>query len=173
MEIGMNNNVMLILKAKQILKYATPLSFDCGQLCSSLCCKGSANDGMLLFPDEEYLYINNQDFNIVSTSDSKFKLITCKGYCDRDTRPLSCMLYPVFPLISEVDDRVRIRIIPDIRGSLRCPLISADYYISRPFERAVRRAVRCLITSNEHREFIDNISEEILEIYELRKMLTK
>lgn len=169
----MNNNIRLILRAKQILKDATPMPFDCGQLCGGLCCKGSASDGMLLFPDEEYLYINNSDFSIISTADGNIKLLTCKGYCDRDTRPLSCMLYPVFPQISEADDRVEIRLIPDIRGSLSCPLICSDYYISRTFERAVRRAARCLITSPEHREFIDGISEEMLEIYELRKMLTK
>jgi len=165
---NMNTNIRLILKAKEILRNTAPLPFDCGTLCENLCCKGSEDVGMLLFPDEEHLYINSGNFEIIDG-----KIIVCKGHCDRDERPLSCMLYPLFPVISEESGKTRIRLIPDIRGSIICPLTAEENLVTRDFERAVRRAVRCLIVSPEHRRFIDNISEELSEIYTLRNLLIK
>ena len=163
----MNTNIRLILKAKEILRNTTPLPFDCGTLCENLCCKGSEDVGMLLFPDEEHLYINSGNFEIIDG-----KIIVCKGTAIEMKDPF---MYAVssFPVISEESGKTRIRLIPDIRGSIICPLTAEENLVTRDFERAVRRAVRCIIVSPEHRRFIDNISEELSEIYTLRNLLIK
>ena len=55
---NMNTNIRLILKAKEILRNTT-----CSRLTAARCAKTFAaralRMGMLLFPDEEHLYINS------------------------------------------------------------------------------------------------------------------
>ena len=52
------DNVYLIKKAYEMLERVTPLTYDCGKLCSGKCCKGDGNIGMWLFPYEEEILTN-------------------------------------------------------------------------------------------------------------------
>ena len=46
----MNNNIRLILRAKQILKDATPMPFDCGQLCGAFAARALQATGCFFSP---------------------------------------------------------------------------------------------------------------------------
>lgn len=83
----------LYKKAKNIMEDKTPLKNDCGFLCNKACCKGDTETGMLLFPFEETTLT-------VSEKDS-VRLCVCEGSCKRESRPLSCMIFPFFPILQK------------------------------------------------------------------------
>jgi hypothetical protein len=102
----------------------TPLDFDCGTLCDGFCCKGGDKLGMLLFPGEETLI----DPEIKVVTDNGRSFAVCDGSCERSKRPLSCRIYPLFPVI-ECEDRIKTII--DIRAD--CPLKCGEYKFKKSF----------------------------------------
>lgn len=142
----------LYKKAKNIMEDKTPLKNDCGFLCNKACCKGDTETGMLLFPFEETTLT-------VSEKDS-VRLCVCEGSCKRESRPLSCMIFPFFPYLTKEG---RIRVIPDIRGYDTCPLVRnfPEAKLDRRFLRRVKKVGRLLREDDECRAFLDGISREI------------
>jgi hypothetical protein len=71
-------------KAWKLLEKSTPLTSDCGTLCGGACCKGSGEEGMLLFPHEELMYASCpdgftiRDSNITLASGYHVKFLTCR-----------------------------------------------------------------------------------------------
>jgi len=109
------------------LEGITPLPFDCGKLCEKSCCGGSENDGMLLFPGEEFLYdgtdmewFHIKDSNIALPDGYIIKLLVCAGECPREMRPLSCRIFPIVPYINK-QNRVEFRL--DLRSLGICPIV--------------------------------------------------
>ncbi len=142
----------IILRAKKIIRDYTPLSADCGLLCNKSCCKGDSNTGMLLFPGEET--------SLETTEKDGVRLAVCKGSCDRDERPMSCMIFPFFPYISKDG---RIEAVTDTRGINVCPMIAHEDKIrfSKIFLRRVRRVGRLLARDERCKEFLWETSREI------------
>ncbi|MBQ8751588.1 MAG: hypothetical protein IJZ13_00605 [Clostridia bacterium] len=133
----------------------TPLSVDCGQLCSGACCKGGDEPaGMRLFPGEETAF---DGAAVIDTPDGG-RLLTCSGRCDREKRPLACRIFPLFPYLSADG---RIRAVWDPRALRLCPLVQARYTPDRAFIRAVRRAGRRLTATPEGRRFLQENAAEI------------
>lgn len=148
----------LYKKAKKIIGDKTPLYKDCGRLCDGACCKGDENTGMLLFPHEETsLEVREKDGN---------RLAVCDGKCDRANRPLSCMIFPFFPYISEKGE---MKVIPDIRGYGLCPLVRNHSHsrFDRGFLMRVKKAGRLLAEDEECRRFLCETSREIDSILNL------
>ena len=147
-----NKYERLYKRAKDIMEDKTPLKKDCGLLCGKACCKGDSETGMLLFPFEE------TTFEI--TEKDGVRLCVCDGSCDRKARPLSCMIFPFFPYITEEG---RIKVIPDIRGYEICPIVRnfADTKLDRRFLRRVKDVGRLLSQDEECRAFLDGISREM------------
>ncbi len=142
----------VITQAKAVLKDYTPLFADCGTVCNKACCKGDKNTGMLLFPGEDtVLTVKEKDGT---------RLCVCDGKCIREERPLSCIIFPFFPYITE-SGKIEARI--DIRGINICPLIShkEDVLFSRIFLRRIARAGRILVKDEECRRFMWETSREI------------
>ena len=89
-------------EAYRIIGELTPLKMNCGKLCDAACCQndGSGENGMLLFPYEEWFYRKPEDgfaFHL-SEDDSLYKggkRLVCEGSCPRVRRPLACRLFPL------------------------------------------------------------------------------
>ena len=145
----------LYKKAKSIIGDSTPLSKDCGKLCSSACCKGDSDTGMILFPFEKT--------SLEVKEKNGVRLAVCGGSCDRSERPLSCMIFPFFPVM---DERGKITVKADFRGVNICPMIDHEDKInfSRGFLWRVKKVGRLLKEDELCREFLVGISEEIVKI---------
>ena len=146
-DIDITNITQIIRKARGYLENITPVKGDCGILCGSLCCKNlypnnnqncdngdncgnNGNDGergMWLFPGEDALYKNNENFKVIHAGinggNNGYPFLLCRysgengeksekskkgengGFCKRSERPLFCRLFPYFPLVSETKRR--------------------------------------------------------------------
>ncbi len=141
--------------AKDIIGDSTPLKADCGLVCDKNCCKGNGETGMLLFPGEETA------FKVVEKNG--IRLCVCSGECDREKRPLSCMIFPLFPYMSRSG---KITAAVDVRGMRICPLVDneADIRFNRKFRCKIKRLGRFLVQDKQCRRFIWDISREIDKI---------
>ncbi len=130
----------VIEDAYSALRSVTPLSngLDCGKLCGSRCCKGTANDGMELFRGEEKRFENDPDYTIRESNGRK--LLICSGRCDRRSRPLACRMYPFYPMPYETEDGTKIRVVYDLRGFAACPVVRDHIRPDARFVQAVRLA---------------------------------
>jgi hypothetical protein len=155
----------VILSCYSLLREETPLKFDCGKICSGKCCKGDENTGMILFPGEEKFL----DKNIkIKESESGLKIAVCNGTCSRNKRPLSCRIYPLFPIITE---NGKIKTIIDIRAD--CPLKTGGYRFNEAFVRKVKRVGKYLLLNEETKAVYLELSEDINEQIELLEKLKK
>ena len=157
----------MLERAYALLEELTPLTTDCGAVCDGRCCHESADsEGMLLFPGEEVL-LADAGYTIRPAEGGY--LLTCDGTCDRRLRPLSCRIFPLFPILTEEG---RIKAVYDPRGYRMCPLVRecAHVPLDRDFVRAVRRAGRILMEDPACAAFLRLQSEEIAELNRLLKL---
>jgi len=154
----------LYTKAGQIIKDKTPLKADCGLICGKNCCKGNEETGMLLFPNEK------TDLKIISGKNGN--LAVCNGRCDRKNRPLSCKIFPFFPVINQ---NGKIEAVLDYRGYSVCPMIKNENIIKfdRRFIKAVKKVGKLLYKNPECKEFIDRVSKDIREEKEILNKFIK
>lgn len=153
-----------IKKAYRTLEKVTPLKDDCGKLCGGECCKGDSETGMILFPGEEHIFENNKDFMLRKTSDGK-NILICSGKCDRKSRPLSCRIFPLFPMF--VDGSVYLFDDPRAKGF--CPLLQNEIKLNKKFEKRVARVGKLLAECEETSEFLKQITDEISEIISMNQ----
>ena len=151
-----------LLAARGIMTGVTPLNTDCGRLCRAACClpDEEGKGGMLLFPGEEELYSALPE-GWHMENDPLGTLLICSGTCEREMRPLSCMLFPlwIFP-----DEKDLIR--PDPRGRQVCPLARRSLQALSPaFVSAAREAAEILCASGTHRQFIKKIDRVLAESF--------
>lgn len=155
------DNVYLIKKAYEMLERVTPLTYDCGKLCSGLCCKGDGNTGMWLFPYEEEILKDIDGFEIKECDGNfVYKMVVCKGECDRKTRPLACRIYPYFPMITEDGFDAR----ADIRGIATCPVLYNNMKPDYNFIRQIRKIARLFDRDENLRNYIEDINLLLDEI---------
>lgn len=150
-------------KIKKMFKNSTPLKCDCGVLCDRACCKGDSTTGMILFPNER------TNFNVIETNG--YKLVVCNGKCNRNERPISCMLFPFMPII--IDNKTKITI--DYRGFSICPLVRnyQNVRFSKPFILKVKIAGKLLTKNRESFKQLELITQQILEEKSLIETLNK
>ncbi len=149
-----------ILKARLLTESVTPLKTDCGRCCGSLCCLPDEHGkgGMLLFPGEETLYKDTDDFVIQSDSSliPDGKLLICKGNCRRNERPLACRFFPLRPSI-------RHTVCIDRRSLSICPLAEQGLQgLDDDFINAARAAAETLMQNPLHRDFIKRLGLAII-----------
>ena len=165
------NSAYVYLQIYRMFDNCTPLSVDCGELCSHACCSGD-DAGMFLFPGEEKVYellkpegfrMEISDFTYDDNGKiRKTPILFCDGRCDRYIRPLACRIFPITPIL---DKDGNIEIITDPRARRLCPLaktFSVEEYESR-FVRTVRKAF-LLLSKNKHclsflRQYTEYINE--------------
>ena len=158
--------------AYSILRTVTPLAgLDCGRLCGARCCKGSDNDGMELFHGEAERYRNDPSFTV--RTDGERELLVCSGHCDRHSRPLSCRMYPLFPVPVEQDGKVQIRVVYDLRGYGSCPLIRERIRLNPRFVRAVHLAGRTLARDSRNLAMMRETAALFEELASFTQTMTK
>lgn len=158
----------VIKSCYSVLGKQTPLDFDCGKLCDGRCCKGDNKTGMILFPGEENLIDSN--INVIK-DENGFSVAVCDGTCDRNKRPLSCRIFPVFPVIKNDDGREYVEVEFDVRAD--CPLLSDEIKIKRRFCKAVKRVGKYLLLNEETARTYRFLSDEISDIIEFQKIFEK
>lgn len=162
---------LALREAYERLYHKTPLGFyNCGRLCDGLCCRGDSQ-GMWLFPYEEELFEGKEGFEICETEGNYgYPMVICSGECDRAERPLACRIFPLFPLVTEEDGKVKIEVIYDPRAGM-CPIAREQKPLDPSFIREVRKAALYLIRDEKIFEYLKAVSLELIEILELREML--
>lgn len=152
-------------EAYWLFENTTPLgNADCGLACNAVCCTDKTGDSMELFPYEKELLGNVEGFTI---TDSQVPLLSCKGECLRENRPLACRMYPLFPLVVDDEGAEKIRVIYDPRASKACPLARERVHLDRRFVRAVRRAGKYLLKDSQTADYLRKTSDYLREIIEL------
>lgn len=154
----------VIKSCYSVLRKTTPLNFDCGKICNGKCCKGDEKTGMLLFPGEEKLI--DPDINVIENEQGD-KLAVCNGSCDRNRRPLSCRIYPLFPVLYEEEGKCEIKVVFDFRAD--CPLSEGEYGFNRRFIKAVKRVGKYLLLNEETAVYYKELSDMHNEHFELIK----
>ena len=142
-----------VVWAREHLMDVTPLRRDCGRTCGAACCRSDEDGqgGMLLFPGEEALYEALPDGFSIQEDDAVMpgmKLLTCDGVCARESRPLSCRLFPMLP--------TRTGAKMDRRAWAVCPLMeSGKRGLNPAFVEAVKETGTILYACPEHAAFLD------------------
>ena len=158
--------------AYSALRTVTPLAgMDCGRLCGARCCKGSDNDGMELFHGEAERYRNDPSFTV--RSDGERDILVCSGHCDRHSRPLSCRMYPFFPVPEERDGRIQMRVVCDLRGFSSCPLLRERIKPDPRFIRAVRMAGLYLARDPRNLQILRETAALFEELASFTQTMTK
>ena len=158
-------------EAYERLYHKTPLGFyNCGRLCDGLCCRGDSQ-GMWLFPYEQELFEGKDGFEICETEGNYgYPMVICSGECDRAERPLACRIFPLFPLVTEDDGKIKIEVIYDPRAGM-CPIAREQKPLDPSFIKEVRKAALYLVRDEKILEYLKAVSLELTEIIELREML--
>lgn len=162
-----------LILARDCLTDVTPLSFDCGTLCGAICCRSDPGDeerGMLLFPREEELYADRPAFCAIQPSGwmhqgAPVLLMTCRGNCPRERRPLACRICPLTPIVRGGELRVEM----DPRATM-CPLVpSGPGGLLPAFVGAAQSASRFLWADPTQRAFLVAYSRQMDELRRLRR----
>ena len=161
----------LLRRTYRILDSVTPIEGDCGALCGARCCKGGDHDGMWLLPDEDLLLKGAGFLTVRSTDDGKYAI--CSGSCKRSLRPLSCRIYPYFPILRESrSGRISITAVPDVRALSTCALFSESApEVTAKFRHAVRRVGRLLLRDPDLRAWMESTGDYIYDIASMRELL--
>lgn len=159
-------NADFYLKLYELLGPAAPLGYDCGRLCNRACCAVSPGlPGMYLFPGEEALFEGVEDFTISSRvlpGYGSVPLLSCRGVCNRDLRPLSCRLFPLAPAVRGN----RIVAVPDPRGRAVCPLcLEPKAALSRQFVLAVQAVFDRLMALEDGARFLTALAAYVDEYW--------
>ncbi len=175
----MNKQTEIILSAYSLLEDITPVKYDCGSLCGSLCCQNNGKDGetlgMWLLPFEREVLKSYEDFTFSSANDGT-ETVFCKGKCDRRRRPFACRIYPYYAHISgSFGGRTRISIKTDPRARLSCPIAARDSYIrpSIEFVACAKAAVRILMKDETIKKDLIEISDFLSEIDQMQNKFFK
>ncbi|MBE6935950.1 MAG: hypothetical protein E7458_05540 [Ruminococcaceae bacterium] len=158
-------------RAYRILEQVTPIDGDCGTLCGARCCKGDEHDGMWLLPGEDALLKDAEFLTIRTALEGKYAI--CTGSCRRELRPLSCRIYPYFPMPEEGrDGELRIVPTPDLRALSTCALFrdSAPPVTPR-FRHALRRVGRLLLRDPALRRWLISSGDYIRDVAAMRELL--
>lgn len=151
-----------------VLRKQTPLDIDCGKLCDGRCCKGDEKTGMILFPGEENLIDSN--INVIK-DENGLTFAVCDGSCDRNKRPLSCRIFPVFPVLKNEGGKDCIDVEFDLRAD--CPLLLGEIKLDRRFCKAVKRVGKYLLLNEETAKTYRYICDEINDIKVFENLIKK
>ncbi len=153
-----------LIKLYEYLDNVTPLNTDCGKICNKKCCNGTNEDGMILFPYEKDLFINNDEFTIYYDKKYQMDAIRCNGNCSRNQRPLSCRIFPF--MFYTVKDNI-INTAPDIRAIDFCPILNDKLKVNKKFFRSMRISAKLISSDYEFNNFIIKLSDLLTDFNKL------
>lgn len=166
----------------RLLNKVSPLSSDCGKLCSAACCNcgGDSNDkegldfemGIYLLPGEEKVFSKNEtwlkwsaenaeDYEFPYSWRGKVYFVRCKTppHCPREMRPLQCRFYPLAPYLTESGD-LRLILSP-VELPYRCPLIDNKIPLQSSFIKATYTVWKRLIKDPLIHDLVEMDSKEL------------
>ena len=135
----------------------SPMPFDCGTLCNSVCCSEHVpGAGMYLLPGEEKMFSGKEEWlkwsfpkagehNFPPDWKGRVAFVMCDGTCPRDKRPIQCRTFPLMPYL---DSRGEFEVKLDtLSGILMCPLVkdSKIHKLQPEFVKAVESAWKILL----------------------------
>ena len=153
------NALDAVKQARTLLEEVTPLRRDCGRACGAACCAPDEDGqgGMLLFPGEEALYNPLPPGFSLRREDAVMPgmlLLTCAGGCSRGERPLACRMFPLTPVIEDIQGRQRLCVRVDPRAFAVCPLSAGGLRgMDEAFRSAVLESARVLCRCQAHRDY--------------------
>lgn len=155
------------LKIYQLLDTVSPVDYDCGELCESICCtcndENTKDKDMVIYllPGEEELFFdthnkNDNNWCDISKENTKYYeypkswngdvfFIRCKTppTCNRKLRPIQCRTFPLTPFINEDN---KLQMIYEIDNSTYiCPLIKENIKLNQDFIEKTYKAWSLLI----------------------------
>ena len=166
----------------RLLDRVSPLSTDCGQLCSAACCNcggDGSNDesldfemGIYLLPGEEKLFTRKEnwlkwniedaeDFEFPNSWSGKVYFARCKTppHCPREMRPLQCRFYPLAPYLTEKGE-LRL-ILSEAELPYKCPLITDEMPLQESFIKATYTVWKHLIRDPLIHDLVKMDSKEL------------
>lgn len=147
----------------RMLDQATPVPYDCGQLCQKACCQDlTGGSGMYLLPGEEVMFSGQEDwliwerhraedYDFPASWKGQVWFIRCDGSCPREKRPVQCRTFPLTPHLTG-DQGYLIWETLDL--PYRCPLIRESVDLSRDFIHAVASTWRLLLRDSLIRDLV-------------------
>ncbi|MBQ9550198.1 MAG: hypothetical protein IJU87_05225 [Lachnospiraceae bacterium] len=137
----------------RFLDRVSPLSYDCGSLCGSVCC-GKGDDshwdeklGIYLLPGEDKVHDRKDDWlfwSEESTDEYEFPyswngkvfFVRCKNApnCPREKRPIQCRTYPLSPHFPDEGHLTLIWNVSELPYT--CPLIKERMQLNPDFVKA-------------------------------------
>ena len=158
-----------------MLDQVSPLSYDCGSLCDSICC---SNDPFT--DDESYIYLLPGEWEYLRSEGCKFDvskekcsehflpaswgeyvyIMHCPGAseCDRRFRPIQCRTFPLTPHLKKKG--VLEMILCDTDLPYVCPLIREKMTLRDDFVETTLKAWKILIEDKAIRDLVKLDSKE-------------
>lgn len=143
----------------RLLDRVSPVPYDCGTLCGSVCCTCGAEDeslGIYLFPGEDKVHDRNdswltwsaepaEDYEFPESWTGKVYFVRCKTppVCPREKRPMQCRTFPLTPHLDE--DDVLSLVLNDTELPYLCPLIEEETELDPRFVKATYTCWKHLI----------------------------
>ncbi|MGI6731345.1 MAG: hypothetical protein ACOX5F_05510 [Anaerovoracaceae bacterium] len=166
----------------RLLDKVSPLSSDCGQLCSAACCTcgGDSLDedgkdfdmGIYLLPGEEKIFNrdepwlkwsveNAEDYDFPDSWHGKIYFVRCTTppHCPRNMRPLQCRFYPLFPYLSQ-DGKLSLILSP-LNLPYECPLVVDKMTLEPSFIQATYTVWKRLIKDPYIRDLVEMDSQGV------------
>ena len=159
-----------------MLDRVSPVPYDCGSLCDSICCRGepfgSDEDSYIYLLPGEKEYIESTGADMVIDRESikehdlpaswgKYVYIArCDGpkTCRRNVRPIQCRTFPIIPHLRKGGKLEMIYC--DVDLPYKCPLIGEERKLSDDFIRTTHEAWKMLIEDQAIRDFVKHDSRQ-------------
>ena len=150
------------------------LSYDCGSLCNSICCRADAfpdaNLFLYIFPGEEALHDRSdpwlswevqrtEEHYIPRSWGETFLAVRCHGpeHCRRNLRPIQCRSFPLEPHLNQ--DGQLVLIYCNFTIPYRCPIMDRKLPLSPDYLRTVYAAWEKLIRDPLIYDYVREVSE--------------
>lgn len=175
------------LKIYQLLDAVNPLPYDCGTLCSSICCRYEQlpnKEDLYLFmlPGEEMVHDRSdpwlswqthstQEFGFPASWGKAVYTVQCRGpeSCKRLLRPIQCRTYPLEPYITRKHKLALVYC--DHYHPYDCPLIEKKAALSQEFLKATYKAWEMLIKDDSIRDYVEADSKHRYSIWYKNKIV--
>ena len=143
----------------RLLDRVSPVPFDCGTICGSVCCTAAYEDeslGIMLLPGEEKVHdrsggwltwesLITNEYEFPESWNGRIWFVRCKAppHCPRHMRPMQCRTFPLTPHLSE-DGELSL-IFNDFDLPYVCPMIEEETELDERFVKATTTAWRHLL----------------------------
>ncbi len=148
-------NQELLRAAREMMKDVCPLVRDCGKKCGAACCQPDEDGqgGMYLFPGEAELAGGDWCSILPAMMGNReADILVCSGSCERERRPLGCMIFPLTPV---VDDEGNVDVRFDYRARRMCPLLRYGMGgLRQEFVDTVQKALQLIASDEEGLSFL-------------------